>query len=918
MSARATYRLQLHRGFDFASAARRVDYLASLGISHLYLSPILTARPGSLHGYDVVDHGAVNPELGGEQGLLQLCAATRARGLGIVVDIVPNHMAVGGDNAWWVDVLEWGMASRYARHFDIDWRPGDPAIDGKVVVPALARPYADALAAGELHLGFDARVARLVVRHGEQAFPVAPRDYAAVIGSGPVPLPGLARSIARLAEANDEPGARRRAVRGLQRQFAEAVAAAGGEAALAPALALHSPVTAAGAARLHLLLERQNYRLTSWRAAPDLINWRRFFDINDLAALRIEDEAVFDAVHATTLRLHAEGIIDGVRVDHVDGLADPEGYCRRLRAALDTGGAARPRNARPGRALLWVEKILARDENLPAEWPVDGTTGYDFMNEVAAVLHDREGEPALTRLWQRIAGGDAGFESAERIARREILARAFPAQLDALVRRFRDVAVSDPRLVEIGQPALRRSLEALLARFRAYRPYARATGLSAADRRRLVAARDAARDAGPPGEVAALDAVTAVLDAPSGDEARGEAGVRFAQLSAALAAKAVEDTAFYRYGRLLSRNDVGFDADRLACDPDEFHRFCARRAAGTPRTLNATATHDHKRGEDTRARLAILSEMAPVWEELVQSLLPGGSEGGVDGVDAAMLAQAIVGAWPASLRADDREGLAALGERLGAWQVKALREAKRRSAWSAPDEEYERACRALLDRWLDPQGESCAALGGFVARIAAAAAVNGLAQTLLKLTAPGIPDLYQGTEGWDWSLVDPDNRAPVDFDSREASLRAAEAPDALLGEWRDGRVKQAVIARALALRAERPRAFAEGYTPLAVTGIRALHVLAFARGEGAGAVIVAVTRLPARLLGDAAQPLPPSERWGDTAIELPDTLRGTGMRDVLVGSSLPAADRVLVRDAFSRLPVALLVADSEPAASLSG
>ncbi|MGE0717562.1 MAG: malto-oligosyltrehalose synthase [Alphaproteobacteria bacterium] len=835
----ATYRLQLHAGFTFADAAAVVPYLAALGISHLYLSPILKARAGSTHGYDVVDPTTVDPKLGGEPGFRALAAAARAAGMGILVDIVPNHMATGAENPWWQDVLAQGRGSRHARVFDIDWDAG------KLLLPVLDRPYGEALAAGAIALATDADGVR--VTHHDGVYPIAPADHAEVLSEG---------------------------------------------------IAAYDATTPDGRARLHALLERQHYRLAWWRMAGDAVNWRRFFDIGDLVGVRVEDEAVFAATHATLLRLHADGLIDGFRADHVDGLADPGGYCRRLRHRM-----------RPG-AVLLVEKILARDEALDPSWETDGTTGYDFMEEVSAVLHDPEGETPLTASWGDATERPTAFAAEETAARREITDRAFAGQLEAAAAAFRDLAAADPATRDTTLPAIRRCLRALLAHFPVYRTYAAPAGAGPGDRGVLARAvigaeRDIVRADRPTLQFLrawlAAEAATGRLE-----ELRHRAVVRFEQLTAPIAAKAVEDTAFYRYGRLLSRNDVGFDPGCFAAAVVDFHAAQRARPAGA---MVATATHDHKRGEDVRARLAVLSECPGAWRAAIARWMPDTAAPSAG--DALMLCQTIVGAWPADLDPGDAAGCSRFVERIARWQVKAMREAKLATDWSDPDAAYEAAARAHLDG-LFANDAARLSLAAFAMRIAPAGAVNGLAQLLLRLTVPGVPDTYQGTEHWDTSLVDPDNRGAVDFTARVAALTAAASPTRLVPSWRDGRIKQAILARALAYRRTHHAVFATGtYEPIAAIGQRAAHVVAFARAirpvgrdETRSLAVTVVPRLPLRLLGDAPGIVPPRAAWGETALSLP----GAGeVRDVLrdrvvgVGGS-----RVAVSDLLAELPVALL------------
>jgi (1->4)-alpha-D-glucan 1-alpha-D-glucosylmutase len=850
---RATMRLQLHAGFTFADAANLVPYLAELGVSHLYASPILTARAGSMHGYDVVDPTRVNPELGGEPGLRHLVATLRAAGLGLIVDIVPNHMAVGGsDNAWWQDVLRHGPASRYAGYFDIDWNPADPALHGKLLAPFLGVPYGEALQAGDLQLAQDASGAP-VVRYFDDTYPVALLDHPEIASLG---------------------------------------------------AAAYDPATEDGRARLHRLLERQNYLLAWWGTAGDEINWRRFFDINGLAALRIEREEVFEATHATLFRLYAEGLIDGMRVDHVDGLTDPPDYCRRLRARLEALTDQRPPGAPRARPYIVVEKILGAGETMPTDWGVDGTSGYDFMDQVSAVQHDRQAEQALAFFWSAVSGRPADFATEEALARRQILERGFDAQLEATANTLHRLARLDPVTRDTTQPAIRRALLTLLAHFPVYRTYDDGTARSPADQAAFARALEAAKADAPISLHPVLDRIDRWL---GGDDAgkpgttlRRTAARRFQQLSAPVAAKAVEDTAFYRYGRLLSRNDVGFDARRLGIEPAEFHAANLARRETFPDAMLATATHDHKRGEDARARLAVLSEIPDAWQATVRRWIeanaplhwPPGPWHGPSPGDETQLYHMIVGAWPMTLSATDGAGCKAFAERLAGWQQKAIREAKLQGDWTGPDEPYEAAAREFLFTLLAPGSAFASDAAEFVQSIAPAGAVNGLAQTLLKLTAPGVPDFFQGTEFWDFSLVDPDNRRPVDFPARIEALRAGASPVTpgrlakLAASWRDGRVKQAVIARTLALRRAAPDLFARGdYRPVEVTGALAPHVLAFLRVRGDAVSLTVVPRLPHTLLAERDTIAIPPDAWQDTVLHIPPALVGHHLHDTLGGGT---------------------------------
>ncbi len=921
---RATARLQFHRDFPLSHGIALVPYLAKLGVSHVYASPLLMSRPGSTHGYDIVDHNRIDPELGGEAALIELVAALRAHDMGLVLDIVPNHMGVGGaDNAWWLDVLEWGRASPYAGFFDIDWEPTDPALRGKLLAPFLGQAYGEALAAGDIRLRFDPDDGRFFVAvYDEHRFPINPRDYPAILRAGGGGLDGLAD---RFADSAPNAGAlRARAVAGRAELRASHAARSTDFDA---AVAVFAPDDDSGRERLHRLLERQAYRLAWWRAATDEINWRRFFDINGLAGMRQEQADVFDATHATILRLYAEGLIDGVRIDHVDGLADPRGYCRKLHRRLQTAQAQRPERLRDLPPILWIEKILFAHERLATDWLTDGTTGYDFMNEVAAVLHDPAGEASLTEMWTSLTGRSGDFEVETEAARRQILREALSSELHAAAAAFHRILRRATATRDWTLTGVRRTLEELLAHFHTYRIYAGPGGASESDQAALAWAVAGARRTARPTQVALLDVLLPLISGdglravPPGTQRqeRARAMVRFQQLSAPTAAKSVEDTSFYRYGRLLSRNEVGSEPSQWAMTVQAFHATARDRRRRFPRALLATATHDHKRGEDTRARLAVLSEVPEEWRTAVTRWvrLNAPAKRDVDGAlapdaaDELMLYQTLVSAWPLELSADDAAGLATYRDRVAGWLEKALREAKRHTGWAIPNEAYEAAARDFLVQCLDPARASGVAreLATFAMRIAPAGAVNGLAQTVLRLTSPGVPDLYQGAEFWDFSLVDPDNRRPVDFTARAASLQAAAPFAALLQGWRDGRVKQAVIGRVLDLRARMPALFAEGsYLPLKSEGPAADHVIAFARVHEGRAIVTVVSRHTASLVDRETSGLVATKNvWKGTFLPLPRSLMERRWTDVLSGAPAPIVpgSRLDIAAVLGECPVAV-------------
>ena len=918
----ATARLQFHKDFTMDAAAALVPYYASLGISHLYASPLLMSRPGSTHGYDIVDHNRIDPELGGEDALRRLVTALRAHDMGLVLDIVPNHMGVGGaDNAWWLDVLEWGRASAYAEYFDIDWDPPDASLRGRMLAPFLGSPYGDCLNKGELTLQFDQADGRLFVGYYTHRFPINPRDYPSVLLTEGGPLEEPARAFGELSTTNRE-AMRRDAARAR-----EALRSPDYAQAVAECLRAYDPGTESGRDRLSRLLDRQSYRLAWWRAATDEINWRRFFDVNGLAGVRAEVPAVFDDTHRTILRLYEEGLVDALRIDHVDGLADPRGYCRKLRRQLDAAHARRPAELRAERAGLWIEKILAPQEALLADWLTDGTTGYDYMNEVSAVLHDPAGEERLTALWTGLTARPASFEVEAMAARRQILEESLSSELFATAAAIHRIARRDPSTRDWTLTAVRRTLVEILVHFHVYRIYAGLGGMSETDKREMDWAMAGARRTVRPIHRELLELIGKWLSGddirhvPAGSrrQERLRAMVKFQQLSAPTAAKSVEDTAFYRYGRLISRNEVGSDPSQFAIAPAAFHAAMRERRKRVPNALLATATHDHKRGEDTRARLAVISEIPDEWEaaltrwtRLNAPLKKDIGGPAPDMCDEVMLYESLVGAWPLGLAADDAGGMAALEERLAAWQEKALREGKRHSGWAVPNTEYEAACREFLHQVLSPDRASrmLQDIADFVERIASPGVINALSQTLLRITSPGVPDLYQGTEYWDFSLVDPDNRRPVDFPARQASLAAAVRPADLLAHWRDGRVKQAVVARALRHRAASGSLMTAGsYVPIRVEGPKADHVLAFARVHEGRACMTVVTRLPAKLPGASAAPLAERSTWNATFLLPPRNFLSRRTVDVLAGrdsDDREVSGRLPVAEILATLPVALL------------
>jgi (1->4)-alpha-D-glucan 1-alpha-D-glucosylmutase len=852
MIPRATYRLQFHKAFTFADAQKLVPYFARLGISHVYASPILMARAGSMHGYDVVDHGRVNPELGGEDGFRALAASLRKEGIGVILDIVPNHMAVGAaDNPYWLDVLEKGRDSIFANLFDIDWEPAQANLKDKILVPLLGEPVADCLKDGEISLIFDERLGKFAFSYSEHRFPLRKEDYETVQAGAATP------SQADLSPYGDPE-------------------------------------------RLRGLLEQQNFRLAYWRSAGERINWRRFFDITSLAALRVEDDAVFEQIHATIFRLYSEGMIDGVRIDHVDGLSDPRSYCRRLRARLEAMTPLRPEALPREPAIIWAEKILADREDLPTDWEVDGTTGYDFMNIVSGLLHDPKGEEAFNRLWSEISGRPADFEIEECKARQEMLETAFASALRGAANAFQ--RLEDDGALPVA--AFEAALDSVLEHFRAYRTYALGDKPEPAPGMFFEEAWQKAQSKAE-GDVGR--ALTIIAEAMNGEDGgdgavAAEAVRRFNQLAAPVAAKAVEDTAFYRYGRLLSRNDVGFTVARFAISPNDFHAANAKRQSHFPHALLATATHDHKRGEDTRARLAVLSEIPDLWEREVKEWFALNAKLRKDSVgkaDEYQLYQTLVASRPFGLGG---EGLTSFTRRILAWREKSLKEAKLDTSWAKPNADFEQAHAEFVRAILDPDHDFLTRLEKFSGMIAPAGALNGLVTTVLRCTAPGIPDCYQGTELWDLSLVDPDNRRPVDFHIRGEMLASSEPLEALVKEWRDGHVKLALLARLLALRAGEPGVFVGEYRAIETGDER---LFAFTRSALDKTLFVAVPRLCARSAMEKGQPLP-DDGLGE-GFYLPEDLRAKNWHDGL-GPERKGVPAPHQRALFKDFPAAVLIA----------
>lgn len=854
----ATYRLQFHKGFTFDTAVEIVPYLARLGISHVYASPITQARPGSMHGYDIVDPCCINDELGGEAGFLRLSRTLKEHGLGLILDIVPNHMGVGGaDNRYWLSVLEWGELSPCADMFDIDW--GRLGAGGKLVVPFLGSRYGVALEAGEIQLRFDAEEGSFSVWHWEHRFPILPLHYAGVLDRALAALGNIetGADLLTIAEAframaSDEAPERsssfpKEASR-LKMRIAQAAEDPDIREAIDQAVTVINGVvgTPESFGALHRLLEEQTYRLAHWRVAASDINYRRFFDINALGAIRVENEAVLAKTHELIFRLAREGHVQGVRVDHVDGLADPAGYTAALRRRLSPD------------FYIVVEKILEPGETLRS-WPVAGTTGYDALNVLDGIFVETANARRFDQIWRQTTGIDAGYGAQLRAAKEEIIETAFASELEVLVSDLKRLADLDRLTRDFTVLALRRALVEIIARLPVYRTYITEGGESGPADLMLIEKtfRQARRWSFLPDRSVHDFIQTALLgfvdtSAPGTPVAADIARFRrrFQQLTGPVMAKSLEDTLFYRFVRFLALNEVGGDPDHFGTTVDDFHAFNAALAPNWPHTMIATSTHDTKRGEDARARLHVLSQMPDEWEKCVADfeaiaadhLAEIEGEAAPDANDRYMILQSILGAWPFELIEDDA-GIDEFRDRIKGFTLKALRESKRHTSWTNENTDYEAAALALVDVVLAARSPFVARFRPLVRAIAASGARNGLARTILKCTVPGIPDTYQGTERWDLSLVDPDNRRSVDFGDLSSSM-AEEFDGAMLDDWASGRIKQFVLGRILRDRAAAPDLYGKGdYRPLEITGEQASHYVAFTRTYRSQTLVVVVPRL---------------------------------------------------------------------------
>jgi (1->4)-alpha-D-glucan 1-alpha-D-glucosylmutase len=912
----ATYRAQLSKDFPCEKARELLPFLKKLGISDLYCSPVFRARPGSTHGYDVVDPSQANPELGGEEGFAALASDLRSRGMGLLLDIVPNHMAATSRNAWWTDVLESGASSSYAAFFDVEWDPAWERGEEKIFLPVLGVPYGTALENQEIRLavgedGFS-------VNYYQIHLPVDPGTYGFIFESNQEGRPdsedlkGLLESIARVPGRTTTSWegieARRREIPNVKGQLWSLYQTHSGVRSY-----IDAAITGFNGVKgdpssfdlLDELLSRQAYRLAWWHGARERMNYRRFFDVSELIGVRVENPEVFAATHQAVLRWVAEGKVTGLRVDHIDGLFEPRVYLERLRALEQ-------------RPYLVVEKILLEDAELPGDWPVEGTTGYDFLGMVDGLFIDSANLPALANTYARFTGLNWSFQDAAYEQKRWIINHLFRGEMFALSLHLEIIADIDRYGRDLSPTALRRALADITACLPVYRTYLDCGAMPEKGHAYIEAAVAEARRRNPDVSGPVYDFLRRVLlvDFSRGIHEDGrKAWIRFVmrwqQLTGPITAKGIEDTTMYVYNRLISMNEVGGQHGEVTLH--RFHQFNAARQQRWPATMNASSTHDTKRSEDARARISVLSELPSEWNRCLSRWTRWNRDKKTeidgraipDGNEEILLYQTLIGVWPL------HEGeIASAIDRVKQYIVKASREAKIYSSWIKPNEPHEQAVQRFLEAILnpDPGNRFRSHFLEFQARLAFFGAMNSLAATLVKITAPGIPDFYQNTESWDFSLVDPDNRRPVDVETR---LRLAESMDEwsgqgvfadLLENWKDGRVKTWLIHRALEYRRDHAELFIEGeYVPLEAEGAQSGSVVAFARRRGSEYTITIVPRFMTHLGGSARPPLG-RRAWKDTRLVLADEFAGPWMDAITQEKRHGAA----LSEILSEFPVALL------------
>jgi (1->4)-alpha-D-glucan 1-alpha-D-glucosylmutase len=965
----STYRLQLNRGFTFAQATAIVPYLSALGISHCYISPCLKARPGSLHGYDIVDHNSFNPEIGTAEDFDHFVETLHQHAMGLILDIVPNHMGVmGSDNAWWLDVLENGESSIYASFFDIDWQPLKEELHSKVLVPVLSDHYGAVLESGDLKLVFHPQRGEFDISYFEHRFPVDPREYprvlqrcadrvATTLGEQDPALLEFQSLIAafghlpsRQETSSDRIAERNRDKEIHKRRLAELCARSPEIVVCIERVVDSMNGNAADPAsfeELHELIKAQTFRLANWRVASDDVNYRRFFDTNDLAGLRMENETVFEATHRLVLALMKAGKVDGVRIDHPDGLYDPAQYFDRLQASIaiatrhsDPAGPGddkdkdRDDKDEKDPHYVVIEKILTGLERLPAKWPVCGTTGYDFSSVVNGVLVDPAAAMRMERIYRNFLGDEIDIDDLFYRSRKLIVRVALASELNVLASRLARIALAKRRTCDFTLNGLRDALTEVVASFEVYRTYVTSGGASETDALYIEGAIATSKRRSPAADTSIFDFIGDVLltriaegQDPVYQNAVITFAMKFQQFTSPVMAKGLEDTAFYRYNRLVSLNDVGSDLHRFGTTTAEFHGANQERQRDWPHTMLATSTHDSKRSEDVRARINVLPEIIGFWRIRLRDwksfnrrhkkTVNGSPAPSAN--DEYLLYQTLLGAWPVEpLRGD--EAWETFSGRIEAYMLKAIREAKENTSWINRNIEYETAVSSFVKALLAP-GLKNRFLPDFVAferHVARIGLWNSLAQTLLKLTCPGVPDIYQGNDLWDFSLVDPDNRRPVDFTRRVEMLHSLRGRgDALRGEDlrdllktpEDGRPKLYLIWRALSLRQQQPDLFQQGeYIPLRAEGARADHVVAFARKFGTAMALVVVPRQVGALLGDSDLPPVGPEFWGDTSVLLPfhfENLQNLFGAGIVIPEENEGHAKIAVSRLLEDFPVAL-------------
>lgn len=921
---RSTYRIQLNKDFGFRDAARIAGYVARLGATELYLSPILKAAPGSTHGYDVLDHETLNPELGGETGFAELVAAARSHGLGITVDFVPNHMGVGCDgNPYWDDILKHGRASRFAEYFDIDWRYPKETLAGKLLVPVLPEQYGISLERGDITLAWDG--AALKIHVGGRKLPLRPSSLPTVldrcarflvqaqpkIAEGLRRIAGLCESLVESCKDPDR-AAYLASAEAAESGLAELLGGEGAASAFSRALehlnGVHGDATSFDA--LDELLRMQVYRLSSWRLALECINYRRFFNVNELAAIRVELAEVFESAHAKLLRLVADGSITAVRLDHIDGLYDPIGYLVQLDTALRRATGKRDTTAP---LHLTVEKILAPEERLPKAFVAHGTTGYEFIRVANGIFVDRRAEQNLTSLYRRFTGDHLSFTAHLLQAKRDILGSLLASDATKLSHELERLAEHDRKSRDLTWRSLHDALVEVMAAFAAYRSYVRPNAERTRDDEAMInrAVADALRR-NPTAARGPYQFLRSLL-LQTNEAVDGAAfAMRFQQTTGPVTAKSLEDTAFYRYTRFIAENEVGSQPERIGVDVEEFHAQNAARATTAPLSLVAGSTHDTKRGEEVRARLAVISELPNTWRRVVLELARNVASfrANVAGEDAPsrcdeyLFYQTLLGAMPFGAAAAQ---FPALEDRLQGYMLKACREAKTNTSWLNPNEDYERALADFVSGVLGSP-TLLAPLLRFSARIDSYGACNALSQVALKMCSPGVPDTYQGSETWHQVLVDPDNRRPVDYvdlcsrldQLEELGTERLEIAKSLLERFEDGSVKLFLVRELLRLRTEQSNLFAGAYVPLDAGP----NSIAFARVQSDEALLCVVPRFSFRVTrGRARWPL--GDSWGSQAVDAPE-LNGS-FQNVLTGESLAIRGGVLLSDVLRHFPVAVLL-----------